>query len=40
MMMKMFCFLGVKRCNDIQKVKRNNVVYREDNRVKVWMEQD
>ena len=38
MMMKMFCFLGVKRFNDIQKVKRKNVVSIEDNKVKVWME--
>ena len=35
LLMKVFCFLGVKRFNDIQKLKRKNVVFREDNRVKV-----
>ena len=34
LLMKVFCFLGVKRFNDIQKVKRKNVVFGEDNRVK------
>ena len=36
--MKVFCFLGVKRFNDIQKLKRKNVVFGGDNKVKVWME--
>ena len=38
LLMKVFCYLGVKRFNDIQKVKRKNVVFDEDDRVKVWME--
>ena len=38
LLMKVFCFLGVKRFNDIQKLKKKNVVFGEDNRVKVWME--
>ena len=37
LMMKVFCFLGIKRFNDIQKLKRKDVVFGEDNRVKVWM---
>ena len=28
LLMKVFCFLGVKRFNDIQKLKRKNVVFR------------
>ena len=36
-MMKVFCFVGIKRFNDIQKLKRKDVVFGEDNRVKVWM---
>ena len=38
MMMKIMCFLGVKRFNDIHKIKRKNVTVREDGRVKVWIE--
>ena len=38
LLMKVFCFLGVKRFNDNQKLKKKNVVFGEDNRVKVWME--
>ena len=38
LLMKVFCFLGTKRFNDIQKLKRRDVVFGEDNRVKVWME--
>ena len=37
LLMKVFCFLGVKRFNDIQKVKKKNVVFGEDDRVRVWM---
>ena len=38
LMMNIFCFLGVKRFDDIQKVKKKNVVFRQDNRVEVWLE--
>ena len=38
LLMKTFCFLGTKRFNDIQKLKKKDVVVGEDNRVKVWME--
>ena len=38
-MMKIFCFLGVKRFSDIQKIKRKNVEFKEDGRVRVWMEE-
>ena len=38
LLMKTICFLGTKRFNDIQKLKKKDVVVREDNRVKVWME--
>ena len=36
--MKTICFLGTKRFNNIQKLKKKDVVVGEDNRVKVWME--
>ena len=36
--MKTICFLGAKRFDDIQKLKKKDVVVRKDNRVKVWME--
>ena len=35
--MKIFSFLGVKRFNDIQKVRRKNIVFKADNRVKVGL---
>ena len=38
LLMKTFCFLGTKRFNDIQKLRKKDVVVGEDNRVKVWME--
>ena len=38
LLMKTFCFLGTKRFDDIQKLKKKDVVVGEDNRVKVWME--
>ena len=38
MLMKVVCFLGVKRFGDIHKIKRKNVTVREDGRVKVWIE--
>ena len=37
LLMKIFCFLGVKRFDDIQKIKRKDVVFRQDDRVKVWL---
>ena len=38
LLMKTICFLGTKRFDDIRKLKKKDVVVREDNRVKVWME--
>ena len=38
LLMKTFCFLGTKRFDDIQKLRKKDVVVGEDNRVKVWME--
>ena len=38
LLMKAFCFLGMRRFNDIQELKRKNVEFREDGRVKVWVE--
>ena len=38
LLMKTFCFLGTKCFNNIQKLKKKDVVVGEDNRVKVWME--
>ena len=38
LLMKTICFLGTKRFNDIQKLKKKDIVVGEDNRVKVWME--
>ena len=38
LLMKTICFLGAKRFDDIQKLKKKDVVVRKDNRVKVWME--
>ena len=38
LLMKIFCFLGMRRFNDIHKVRRRNVEFREDGRVKVWVE--
>ena len=35
--MKTFCFLGTKRFDDIRKLRKKDVVVREDGRVKVWM---
>ena len=35
--MKIFCFLGVKRFDDIQKIKKKDIVFRQDDRVKVWL---
>ena len=37
LLMKTFCFLGTKRFDDIRKLRKKDVVVREDNRVKVWM---
>ena len=37
LLMKIFCFLGVKRFDDIQKIKKKDVVFRQDDRVKVWL---
>ena len=37
-LMKVFCFLGTKRFDDIQKLKKKDVVFGEDDRVRVWME--
>ena len=37
LLMKTICFLGTKQFNDIQKLKKKDIVG-EDNRVKVWME--
>ena len=34
--MKTICFLGAKRFNDIQKLRRKDVIVGEDGRVKVW----
>ena len=36
--MKTICFLGTKRFNNNQKLKKKDVVVGEDNRVRVWME--
>ena len=36
--MKVFCFLGMRRFSDINKVKRKNVEIRDDGRVKIWVE--
>ena len=38
LLMKVFCFLGVRRFNDIHELKRKNVEFREDGRVTVWVE--
>ena len=38
LIMKIFCFLGVRRFSDIHKIRRRNVEVREDGRVKVWVE--
>ena len=38
LLMKTFCFLGTKRFDDIQKLRKRDLVVGEDNRVKVWME--
>ena len=38
LLMKTICFLGTKRFDDIQNLKKKDVVVGEDNRVKVWME--
>ena len=38
LLMKVFCFLGVRRFNDIHKLRRKNVEFREDDRVTVWVE--
>ena len=37
LLMKTFCFLGTKRFDDIRKLRKKDVVVREDGRVKVWM---
>ena len=36
--MKVFCFLGMRRFSDINKVKRKNVEIRDDGRVKICVE--
>ena len=36
-LMKVFCFLGVKRFNDIQKLKRKDVVFGENDRVGIYI---
>ena len=38
MIMKLFCFLGVKRFSDISQVRYRDVKFRDDGRVSVWME--
>ena len=39
LIMQLFCFFGVRRFNDIQFVKRKNIVFGRDKSVKVWVEQ-
>ena len=38
LLMKTFCFLGTKRFDDIQKLRKKDLVVGEDGRVRVWME--
>ena len=37
LIMKTICFLGAKRFNDIQKLRRRDVIVGEDGRVKIWL---
>ena len=37
LIMKTICFLGANRFNDIQKLRRRDVIVGEDDRVKIWL---
>ena len=39
LIMQLFCFFGIRRFNDIQFIKKKNVVFSRDKSVKVWVEQ-